>query len=89
MSFLIKDKSVWDNYNKICGVIKDKLGINFHSEPVYDYKYLKAKAREFDGAVKTNFLIKDILTENMHHACIACLTIDSVLKIDKTIRKFI
>ena len=80
---------MWDNYNKICGVIKDKLGINFHSKPVYDYKYLKAKAREFDGAIKTNFLIKDILKENMHHACIACKTIDSVLKIDKIIRKFI
>ena len=70
-------------------MIKDKLGINFHSEPVYDYKYLKAKAREFDGVIKTNFLIKDILKENMHHACIACKTIDSVLKIDKIIRKFI
>ena len=36
MSFLIKDDEVWDKYNKIWDVIKDKLGINFHSQPVYE-----------------------------------------------------
>ena len=45
MSFLIKDDEVWDKYDKIWDVIKDKLGIKFHSEPVYKYKYLKAKVR--------------------------------------------
>ena len=43
MSFLIKDDKVWDKYDKIWEVIKDKLVINFYSEPVYEYKYLKAK----------------------------------------------
>ena len=51
MSFLIKDDEVWDKYDKIWDVIKDKLGIKFHSEPVYEYKYLKAKVREFDGVI--------------------------------------
>ena len=36
MSFLIKDDEVQDKYDKIWGVIKDKLGIKFHSEPVYE-----------------------------------------------------
>ena len=49
MSFLIKDDEVWDKYDKIWDVIKDKLGIKFHSEPVYEYKYLKAKVRELFG----------------------------------------
>ena len=53
MSFLIKDDEVWDKYDKIWDVTKDKLGIKFHSEPVYEYKYLKAKVREFDDAIKT------------------------------------
>ena len=53
MSFLIKDDEVWDKYDKIWKVIKDILGINFHNEPVYEYKYLKAKVREFDGMIKT------------------------------------
>ena len=45
MSFFIKDDEVWDKYNKIWDVIKDKVGINFHSEPVYEYKYSKAKVK--------------------------------------------
>ena len=57
MSFLIKDDEVWDKYDKIWDVIKDKLGIKFHSEPVYEYKYLKTKVREFDGVIKTNFWV--------------------------------
>ena len=83
MSFLIKDDEVWDKYDKIWDVIKDKLGIKFRSEPVYEQKYLKAKVREFDGVIKTNFLGNDTPKENMHYTCIACITIDSVLKIDK------
>ena len=83
MSFLIKDDEVWDKYDKIWDVIKDKLGINFHSEPVYEYRYLKAKVREFDGVIKTNFLGNDVPKENMHYTCIACITIDSVIRIDK------
>ena len=56
----------------------------------YEYRYLKAKVREFDGMIKTNFLGNDIPKENMHYTCIACITIDSVMRIDKkTIRKFI
>ena len=48
MSFLIKDDEVWDKYDNILDVIKDKLVIKFHSKSVYEYKYLKAKVREFD-----------------------------------------
>ena len=36
MSFVIKDDEVWDKYDKIWDVIKDKLGIEFHSEPVFE-----------------------------------------------------
>ena len=90
MSFLIENDEVWDKYDKIWDVIKNKLGINFHGEPVYEYKYLKVKVRQFDGVIKRNFLGNDVLKENMHYTCIACITIDSVLRIDKKIiRKFI
>ena len=82
MSFLIKDDEVWDKYDKIWDVIKNKLGIKFHSEPVYEYKYLKAKLREFDGVIKTNFLGNDVPKENMHYTRIACITTDSVLNFD-------
>ena len=83
MSFLIKNDEVWDKYDKIWDVIKDKLGIKFHSEPVYEYKYLKTRPRKFDGVIKTNFMGNDMPKEKRHYTCIACITIDSVLKIDK------
>ena len=58
MSFLIKDiVEVWDKYNKMCDIIKNKLNIKFHSEPVYEYKYLKAKLREFNGEIKTYIIL--------------------------------
>ena len=82
MSFMIDDK-VWDKYDKIWNVIKDKLDIKFHSEPVYEYKYLKAKVREFNGVIKTNFLGNDMPKENMHYTCIACITIDSAMRMGK------
>ena len=90
MSFLIKDDEVWKNYEQICDVIENKVGIKVHSEPIYEQKYVKAKVREFDGVIKTNSLGNNMLKENMYYTCIACITIDSVRRIDKkTIRRFI
>ena len=40
MSFFIKDDEVWDEYNEIWDAIKNKLDIKFHSEPVFEYRYL-------------------------------------------------
>ena len=90
MSFFTKDEKVGEQYEQIWGVIKNKLGIKFHSEPIYKNEYLKTKVREYDGAIKTNFLGNDMPKENMHYTCIACITINSVMRMDKkTIRKFI
>ena len=83
MSFLIKGDEGLDKYNKIWDAIKNKLNIKFHSEPIYEQKYLKAKAREFDVVIKTNFLGNDMPKEDMYYICIACITIDSVMRIDK------
>ena len=70
-------------------MIKNKLSIKFHSKPIYDQTYLKAKVREFDGVIKRNFL-GNMPKENMHYTCIACITIDCLMKMDKkTIRRFI
>ena len=83
MSFLIKNDEVWEKYEEIWDVIKNKLGIKFHSEPIYEKKYLKAKIREFDSDIKTNFLGNGLPKENMYYTCIACITIDSVLRMNK------
>ena len=90
ISILTKDVEVWEKYEKIWDVIKNDRSIKFHSEPIYKQKYLKAKVREFDGVIKTNFLGNDMPKENMHYTCIACITIDSVMRIDKkAIRRFV
>ena len=83
MSFLITDDEVGEKYEQIWNVIKNKLKMKFHSEPVYEYKYLKTKVKEYDGVIKTNFLGNGIPKENMHYTCIACITIDSVMRMDK------
>ena len=46
MSFLIKEDDVLDKNNEIWNKIKKTLNIKFHSKPVYDEKYIKAKIRE-------------------------------------------
>ena len=83
MSFLIKDDEVRDKYDNIWNIIKDKINIKFHSEPAYEYKYLKTKVREFNGEIKTNFLNDGMPKENIHYSIIACVTIDSAINFNK------
>ena len=83
MSFMIKDDSVLNKYNEIWDNIKEKLSIKFHSKPIYDKTFIKAKVREVDGKIKTNFLDDDVPKDNMHYTCIAYVTIDSVMRMDK------
>ena len=83
MSFVIKDDDLLDKYNEIWDKIKETLKIKLHSTAVHDKKYIKAKVREFSGAIKTNFLGNKIPKENEHYTCIACITIDSVIRMEK------
>ena len=83
MFFVIKDDDLLDKYIEIWDKIKETLSIKFHSMPVYDEKYIKAKVREFNGVIKTNFLGDEIPKESMHYTCIACITIDSVMRMEK------
>ena len=62
---------------------KKKLNIKFHNKPVYDETYIKTKVREFDGKIKTNFLGNKVPKENMHYTSIACINIDSGMKMEK------
>ena len=39
MSFLIKNNEVWEKYEDIWNVVKNKLSIKFHGQPVYENKY--------------------------------------------------
>ena len=50
ISFLIKDEEVGEKYEQIWDVVKNKLKTKFHSEPIYEYKYLKTKVKEYNMA---------------------------------------
>ena len=80
---MVKEDDVLNKYYKCWDKIEKKLNIKYHSMPVYDETYIKAKVREFDGKIKTNFLGDEVPKENMHYTCIACITIDSVMRMDK------
>ena len=82
MSFLLNNNEVWEKYKQIWGLIKNNPGIKFHSSPDHDKKYLKTKVKEYDGVIKSNFLGNDLPKENKH-ICIVCITIESVMRIDK------
>ena len=49
-------------------MIKNKLSIKFHSEPIYKQKYLKAKVRGFGGVIKTKR--KYVLYLHCLHNCV-------------------
>ena len=38
---------------------------------------------DFNGVIKPNLLGEEIPKENVHYACIACTTIDSVMRMEK------
>ena len=50
---------------------------------VYDENYIKVKVREFSVVIKINFLGDEVPKENKHYTCIACITIDSVMRMEK------
>ena len=46
-------------------------------------KYITAKLKEFNAVVHKNFWSNKIPKEGVHHTCIACISIDSILKIER------
>ena len=78
MSFKIEDDEVYVKYNQIWNKIKELLGVKFYSEPIYDDKYIKNKVKTFSNVINTLFSGDEIPKEKIEHACIACISIDSV-----------
>ena len=75
MTFVIEDDSVLFKYSDVWNKTKEIKRIKFHSNPVYDEKYIKAEVREYNGVIKTNFLDNEVPKEGVHYTCIACINI--------------
>ena len=84
MSFKIEEDEVYVKYNSIWNKIKELLGgVKFHSNPIYDHSYIKTKVKTFSDIIKTLFDGNEIPKERIKYVCIACISVDSVLKVDK------
>ena len=79
----IEDESVYFQYTEIWNKIKNSLNVRFHSQPVYDEKYIKTKVKEFSSKINTFLSGNEISKERNHYICIAAICIDSVLKVDE------
>ena len=84
MSFITENDIALTKYNETWNKIKKTLIIKFHSIPVYDEKEsIKAKGKEFNSVVTTDFSDGIVPKEFMHLTCIACISIDYVTKMEK------
>ena len=83
MSFKIEDEGVYLKCTEIWKKIKKSLGIKFHSQPIYDDKYIKTKVKTFISMINTLFSGNEIPKERNHYICIAAIFIDSVLRTEK------
>ena len=80
---MIEDDSVLGKYKDIWNKMKEIKGIKFHSNPAYDEKHIKVKVKIFNSVVNTNFWGDEVPKEGVHGTCIACVSIDSVTKLEK------
>ena len=67
MSFKIEDESVYLKYTEIWNKIKKSLNKKFHSQPIYDDKYIKTKVKTVSSMInklfqKMKFKKKEIIT---------------------------
>ena len=74
MSFKIEDESVSLKYTEIWNKIKKSLNTRFHSQPGYDDKYIKTKAKTFSSMINTFFSGNKIPKERNHYICTTALS---------------
>ena len=83
MSFLIKDEKLLEKYNEIWKKVSNIIKKKFHSNPVYNEKYIKTKIKSYNGKINTNFHNNKIPKEGSQCICLSVTLTDSVYKKDK------
>ena len=87
ISFLADDKEFLNKYTKVWEKIRDLLGKNFDSEPVYDDKYIETKIKSYNNGIRTNFHGKGnsrkVPKENCSYKCFSLISLDSVIQMGK------
>ena len=70
LSFKTEEESVYSKYAEIWNKIKSVLNVKFHSQPIYDDKYIKTKVKTFNNTINTLFSRDEIPKERNHYVCI-------------------
>ena len=83
MSFKIEYEGVYLKHAEIWNKIISILNVKFHSQPIYDDKYIKTKVKKFNNTINTLLPRDKIPKERIHYVCISAICIDSVLRTDK------
>ena len=85
MSFRVNDKKILKKYNKIWDTIADLLDVQFDSYPVYgdNEKCIKTKIRMYEDRFITNFQDKKSPKGSSSYNCIALVSIDCVIRVNK------
>ena len=81
--FKIEDENVYVKYNQISNRIKELLSVKFHAEPICNDSYIKTKGKTFSDTVKILFSGDEIPKERVEYNCLSCISIESVLKVEK------
>ena len=84
MSFKNEDDNILVKHDKIWNRIKKKKDKKkSHSKPVYEEENIKAKVKTFNEVVNSVFSVYELPKESIHYICIAAISTDSVMEIDK------
>ena len=79
--FLIEDDDLFEKYNTIWDKVSSDIKNEFHSEPVYNIKFLKTKIKSYGNEV-TDFYHKKIIKVDSDHTCLAIISLDFAFKKD-------
>ena len=60
-------------YTEIWNKTEKSLNTRFHSQPIYDGKYVKTKIKTFSGMINTVFSDSEIPKERNHYICISAI----------------
>ena len=83
MSFKIEEECVYLKYSETWNNIRSILNVKFHSQPVYDEKYIKTKVKMFNNTMNTLISGHEIPKKIIHYVCSSAICIDSVLRVNK------
>ena len=85
MSLRVDDSKLFKKYCKRWKTIKDLLGTEFDSEPVYGDtdSYIKTKVKMYDNKVNTNFQGKETPKGDSSYKYLSLIMLDSVVKVGK------